>query len=149
AAALFVIVRVYHHHGADVPGGDVAPDSLPAEFSDPSAHEELPEVAVAAGDWPWWRGPKYDNVSTAKNVPTHWSEDENILWKVGVPGRGHSTPVVWGDALFLTTADEAKQEQILVALDRASGQARWQTVLHRGGFMATHKKNSQASASPA
>lgn len=129
-------------------GHGVAPEDL-TKLGDPSAHEILPEIVVPPGAWPWWRGPKHDNVCAAKNVPTRWSETENVLWKVPVPGRGHSTPIVWKDSIYLTTADEKKEEQILLALDRDSGTPRWQKVLHQGGFMKTNKKNSQASATPA
>jgi outer membrane protein assembly factor BamB len=53
--------------------------------------------------WPHWRGPAHDGVATA-NVPLTWSDTINVQWKIAIPGRGHSTPVIWGDRLFLTTA---------------------------------------------
>src|SRR5690349_7384938 len=58
-------------------------------------------------DWPWWRGPGRDGVSPAGgSLPVRWSETENISWKATVPGRGHSSPIVVGDRVVLTTADE-------------------------------------------
>src|ERR1700736_3625607 len=54
-------------------------------------------------DWPGWRGPSGNGISTLKNIPVSWSADRNIAWKTPVEGRGHSSPVVWGDRIFLTT----------------------------------------------
>ncbi len=56
-----------------------------------------------SNDWPGWRGPSLNGVSPLKDLPTSWSSDHNISWKVPVPGRGHSSPVVWGTRIFLTT----------------------------------------------
>jgi len=54
--------------------------------------------------WPTWRGPAVNGTAARGNPPVTWSESENIQWKVEIPGRGHSSPVVWGDKLFLQTA---------------------------------------------
>ncbi|MCX6915029.1 MAG: hypothetical protein NT167_18615, partial [Verrucomicrobia bacterium] len=62
--------------------------------------------ADADQDWPQFRGPHGDGTSAARNVPLTWSESNNIAWKVAVPGRGHSSPVVIGDRVWLTTALE-------------------------------------------
>src|SRR5687767_6207192 len=53
--------------------------------------------------WPQWRGPFFNGMARG-DAPTQWSDTSNIKWKVEVPGRGHSTPVIWGDRIFLTTA---------------------------------------------
>ena len=113
----------------------------------PAAEPILPEVAPA--DWPWWRGPTLDGKSRDRSAPTQWSATENVTWKTPVPGRGHSSPVLWGDRLFLTTADEAKQTQRVLAFDRKTGRAVWDTVAHTGGLDPKHEKNSHASATPA
>jgi outer membrane protein assembly factor BamB len=55
------------------------------------------------GQWPKWRGPD-DNGMARTDAPLHWSDTENIKWKAAIPGRGHSSPVLWGDKIFLTTA---------------------------------------------
>ena len=55
------------------------------------------------GQWPKWRGPD-DNGMARGDAPLHWSDTENIKWKAAIPGRGHSSPVLWGDKIFLTTA---------------------------------------------
>ena len=106
-----------------------------------------PEVAPA--DWPWWRGPTLDGKSRDQSAPTKWSATENVVWKTAVPGRGHSSPVLWGDRVFLTTADEAKQTQRVLAFDRTTGKPLWDTVAHTGGFEMKHEKNSHASGTPA
>src|SRR5687767_5206352 len=98
----------------------------------PAAEPALPDVAPA--DWPWWRGPTLDGKSRDRIAPTTWSATENVVWKVAVPGRGHSSPVLWGDRLFLTTADETAQTQRVLAFDRKTGKALWDTVVHTGGF---------------
>jgi len=53
--------------------------------------------------WPYWRGPAADGMASG-DAPLHWSDTKNVLWKTDIPGRGHSSPVVWGDRIFLTTA---------------------------------------------
>jgi len=60
-------------------------------------------LAVDPGQWPKWRGPD-DNGMARTDAPLHWSDTENIKWKAAIPGRGHSSPVLWGDKIFLTTA---------------------------------------------
>jgi outer membrane protein assembly factor BamB len=111
--------------------------------------KELPPVKPGTGDWPWWRGGQGDSSSTAKDLPTEWSEGKNILWKSPVPGRGHASPVLFGERIFLATAEEEPQVQSLVCLDRASGKRLWLTSIHSGNFMRKHPKNSHASATPA
>jgi outer membrane protein assembly factor BamB len=62
--------------------------------------------ALRADNWPQWRGPNYDDVSAEKEVPTEWSETNNIAWKLKLPGGGSGTPVVWGDHIFLTAEND-------------------------------------------
>src|SRR5437879_11431136 len=66
-----------------------------------AAFQLLP--ASDPGQWPKWRGPD-DNGMALTDAPLHWSETENIKWKAAIPGRGHSSPVLWGDKIFVTTA---------------------------------------------
>ena len=117
--------------------------------SDDSLRDAFPACQVPAEDWPWWRGPTGDG-NTIETAPLlKWSATSNVLWKIPVPGSGHASPSVWGDQLFVLTADEEAQAQSLIGYDRRSGRQRWLTVLHRGGFMVKHTKNSQATATPA
>lgn len=72
-----------------------------------------------------------------------------MAWQTPVPGRGHSSPSLWGERIFVSTADEQAQTKSLLCFDRATGKQLWEKVLHQGRFMHTHGKNSQASATPA
>jgi outer membrane protein assembly factor BamB len=105
----------------------------------------------AAGDWPRWRGPTADGVAEAnQQPPLKWSKTENVLWKAPVIGRGHSSPTVVGDQVFLATADEDKEIQSVLSFDRATGAARWKTDVHTGGLERKgNKKSTQASSSVA
>ncbi|GIW97166.1 MAG: dehydrogenase [Pirellulaceae bacterium] len=98
-------------------------------------------------DWPWWRGP-YRNGHAAPQCrpPVRFSEHEKVRWKVEVPGRGHSSPVVFADRVFLATADEQQQVQSVLAYRLADGAPLWQRPLSQGGFPENnHPKNTEAS----
>ncbi len=100
-------------------------------------------------NWPCWRGPRGDGTSLEKETPTRWSGTENVVWKVGVPGEGHSSPIVWEDRLFLTTALKETQERVLLCLDRKSGAKLWQQTVLQAPLEAKNNENSYASATPA
>jgi len=120
--------------------------------SHPSSAKAETETSAepATGNWPWWRGPNRDNIVVdPQDPPTRWSETENVIWKADVPGRGHATPCLWGDRLFLPTADDDTERQYVLCFDRSNGREVWRTQLHRGGFMPLHGKNSHASSTPA
>lgn len=101
--------------------------------------------AATEPDWPQFRGPRGDGISLAKDVPSTWSETNNLVWKVSVPGRGRSSPVVLGDRIWLTFAIEKnpRRERIgpddmqttehitleVICLDRAEGKIQWRTKL--------------------
>ncbi|MGA3187305.1 MAG: PQQ-binding-like beta-propeller repeat protein [Bryobacteraceae bacterium] len=75
----------------------------------------LNAIALAGvDDWPGWRGPTADGISPLKDIPSSWSADRNIAWKTPLEGRGHSSPVVWGDHIFLTTDVEGDAVEGLV-----------------------------------
>ena len=102
-------------------------------------------IARGATDWPQFRGPHADGTSDAKNPPLAWSETNNIAWKVPVMGRGRSSPVLLGDKLWLTTAEEKGVQRTrigsddmqtaehiglaVVCLSRATGKILWKTRL--------------------
>lgn len=119
------------------------------EITTDAAYDELPKIEVAPGDWPWWRGPNADGKALSATVPATWGPDENIIWSTEVPGDGHSSPVTWGKRIFLTSADMDQELQQLLCLNRENGDMLWSLTVHQGGFMRMHKKNSQASATPA
>ena len=108
----------------------------------------LPEAKIAPGDWPWWRGPARNGHSPDPAGPLKWSETENVVWKTPIPGKGHSSPVLIGNRVFLTTADEASQKQIALSLDRGTGKILWRTTIHEGNFGHKHSDNTFASGTP-
>ncbi len=81
-------------------------------------------ISNAEENWPQFRGPTGDGVAFGKGYPTTWSEKENILWKTPIHDKGWSSPVVWGDQIWLTTAKEDGTELFAVCLDRANGKVR-------------------------
>jgi outer membrane protein assembly factor BamB len=98
------------------PGGDSPPEGAPDKTGaiNPPAGEKLaaitrtdgaPSGSSHAENWPNWRGPNYDGISHESNLPTTWSENSNVLWKLEMPGMGGSTPAVWDKHIFLTRQD--------------------------------------------
>lgn len=120
--------------------------SRPAVFAQEKGIAEFPKLS-AQRDWPWWRGPSRNGIA-ATAAPVKFSDTEGALWKTPVPGRGHSSPTVVGDRVFLCTADEQKKVQSVVAFDRKSGDQLWMVEISRGGFPAkNHHKNTEATPS--
>lgn len=97
--------------------------------------------------WPGWRGPRGDGTTT-QTLPLKWSTTHNIAWKVSIPGKGHSSPIVWGERLFLTTCVESTKERCLLCLDRLSGKLLWQRTVLTAPLEDKHKLNSFASSTP-
>lgn len=111
------------------------------------AGKPAPAIRLSPADWPMWRGPNEDGVSTAGTAPTMWAETENIVWKAAIPGRGHSSPIIVGDRIYFETADDQQQVQSVICLNRADGLVVWQTEIHHGNFeKALHAENTQASS---
>ncbi len=108
-------------------------------------------ITFAPTDWPWWRGPNRNGVADGnQKPPMKWSETENVLWKSPVPGRGHGSPIVVGDQIFLATAQEQEAAQSVVCYDRKTGKQLWQTEVHRGGVVQKgNGKSTLASSTPA
>lgn len=104
---------------------------------------------AAAEDWPGWRGPRGDGTSSEKNLPLRWSADDNIAWKTTIPGTGHSSPIVVGERVFVTTCLLKEQQRILLALDRHDGRFLWQKVVLTAPLEPKHGLNSYASSTPA
>lgn len=104
--------------------------------------------APVVEDWPQWRGPRGDGTSLEKNVPTHWSATENIAWKAAVPGIGHSSPIVFGDKVFVTSCLEEKGQRLLLCFARQDGKLLWQKEVAHSELERKHKLNSFASSTP-
>ncbi len=106
-------------------------------------------ATVWAEEWPGWRGPRGDGTSEESGIPVRWSANENIAWRTDIPGSGHSSPVVWGDRVFLTTCIEKQQKRELLCLDRRGGKLLWQRVVLTAPLEHKHPLNSYASSTPA
>lgn len=85
-------------------------------------------ATITAADWPAWRGPTGQGHSEEKNLPLKWGgkNQENVKWKVALKDPGNSTPVIWGDRIFLTQANKGGSERSLICFARADGKIRWQ-----------------------
>jgi outer membrane protein assembly factor BamB len=134
-------------------------------------------VVVAAENWPQWRGPGGQGVSREAEVPLEWAPDRNITWKVALPGSGQSSPVVWGNRIFLTTAIEGEPipgakavEHVVdgkpfvhpdsvaadrrhtlkvIALDSETGKTVWEHTAYEGPvYDARHRRASFAASTP-
>jgi outer membrane protein assembly factor BamB len=104
---------------------------------------------VRAQEWPSWRGPTGDGICTETGIPVRWSATENIAWKTPVPGKGHSSPIIWGDRIFVTSADKKRQTRHLLAIDRRTGKILWQKTVLKARPERIHRLNSLASSTPA
>lgn len=103
-----------------------------------------------AEDWPQWRGPRGDGSSLEANIATQWDgpSGKNILWRVEIPGEGHSSPIVCGDRIFLTSCVTESTKRVLFCLHRDTGQQLWQSTVFAGQLETIHALNSRASGTP-
>ncbi len=109
----------------------------------------LVSSSAGAANWPAWRGPHGDGTCDETGLPTVWSDSENIAWKVELPDRGNSTPVIWGDRVFVTQAIEKEGKRLLLCFDRKSGRKLWEAGTEWKEPETTHGTNPYCSASPA
>jgi outer membrane protein assembly factor BamB len=123
-----------------------------------------------AENWPSWRGPDGLGISSEKGIPAQWDLSKNVKWKVEVPGLGHSSPIVWGNKIFVTTAVNSNPAEAnwekgfpmvnrnldasdiswkVLCYDKETGKRLWeQTAVTRKPVNGRHIKNSYASQSP-
>ena len=136
---------------------------------DPTA---LPEPTSAAGSWPSFRGPDAAGVADGMNLPETWNgtSGENILWRVAIPGLAHSSPVVWGDRVYITSAissfesatfkpglygdgdaskDRSSHRWVVQAFNKHNGELIWERVAYEGTpNEKRHMKSTYASPTP-
>jgi outer membrane protein assembly factor BamB len=98
--------------------------------------------------WPRWRGPSGQGLVPPGKYVNTWSPTTHVKWKVSLPGRGNSSPIVWGDRIYLTTAQDNGARLSLLAFRRADGQRVWEAVIPQEGIEHVHQKNGYASATP-
>ncbi|HMF18715.1 MAG TPA: PQQ-binding-like beta-propeller repeat protein [Gemmataceae bacterium] len=103
-------------------------------------------AASSAQEWTRFRGPNGSGISSA-NLPVRWTE-KDFNWKVKLPGRGHSAPVLWGQRIFVTSGDDKTGLRILLCLDARDGKQLWRKDFP-GPLSGKHEDNSFASATPA
>ena len=104
------------------------------------------EESQKLDEWTRFRGPNGSGIGTAKNLPVKWTE-KDFAWKTNLPGVGHSSPVLWGDRIFSTCADEQDGTQFVIAHDALTGKEIWKRQFESQKY-PHHKFNSFASASP-
>jgi outer membrane protein assembly factor BamB len=131
------------------------------------------EPGAQKGSWPSFRGPQASGVAERQNLPDQWNgkTGENILWRTPIPGLAHSSPVVWGNRIFVTTAsssdpnatfrpglygdgdaskDQSPHRWIIYALDKRTGKVLWERVAHQGVPVdKRHIKSTYANSTPA
>jgi outer membrane protein assembly factor BamB len=117
----------------------------------PRLAEEARMIEVAgegAKYWPRWRGPSGQGIVPPGKYANTWSPSQNVKWRVQVPGQGNSSPILWGDRIFLTTAHDGGARLSLVAFQRADGRKLWETFVPQARQESVHQKNGHASATP-
>ena len=106
-------------------------------------------VSVAAAEnWPQFRGPTGQGISAEHDLPSRWSATENIAWKVAVPGEGWSSPIVWEDRIFLTSAMDGGKSCRVICVDRRDGKILWNTEVFKQNQEKKQEKNSLATPTP-
>jgi outer membrane protein assembly factor BamB len=104
-------------------------------------------AAPAGADWPGWRGPTRDGQAVAgQTVPLKWSETENVVWRSALPGKGHGSPTISGNRIYLAIGDTVPEEQRVICLERATGKIVWESVVHRGKVDETGERNSSPAS---
>ncbi|MBL9171103.1 MAG: PQQ-binding-like beta-propeller repeat protein [Verrucomicrobiales bacterium] len=105
--------------------------------------------SLSAADWPNWRGPQLNGISSESHFPTEWSKTKNVRWRVALPERGNSTPIVWGDRIFITQAIEKEHRRTVMCFRRSDGKLLWQKGTTYAHAEKTHGDNPYCAASPA
>jgi outer membrane protein assembly factor BamB len=119
----------------------------------PVVLEPTVEMIVPQGEaqkyWPRWRGPSGQGYVNGSGYLDTWSDTENVLWKVPVPGMSNSSPIVWGDQIIMATAHDSGAKKSLVAFRRSDGSKVWETFAPDASAEFQHPKNGHASGTPA
>ncbi len=105
-------------------------------------------IGEGARFWSRWRGPSGQGFVAPGKYANTWSPTTNIKWRVPIPGAGNSSPIVWADRLYVTTAQEGGSKLSLMAYARADGRQLWETFVPQEGVEHVHQKNGHASATP-
>ena len=106
----------------------------------------LAASSAHAANWPQWRGPTFNGSTDEENLPSEWSQTENVAWTAKLPGAAASTPIIWGDRLFLSGVDAEKDTLQAMCFDRATGKLLWQHDVARGTRKDERSNFASASA---
>jgi outer membrane protein assembly factor BamB len=131
----------------------------PPENRDDVRHDMRSSIAIAllmtgsvtlatAEPWGCWRGPRADSTCFDESIPVNW-DPAGASWKIELPGKGHASPIVWGDRVCTITGLPASKERVLLCLDRVTGKMLWQQTVVQGPLENLHDENSYASGTPA
>lgn len=104
-------------------------------------------IDPVSGDanWPRFRGPDGTGHTAEKGLPVSW-DAKAVVWKTALKGQGQSVPVIWGDRIFLTSAEENGKQRLVICVDRKNGKILWEQVAWKGTPEASHAMNGWASA---
>lgn len=105
----------------------------------------LGTATAHAENWPQWRGPHWNGVSSEKNIPTEWGGDKNVAWRLPLPGRAGATPAVWGERIFVTSVHG---EELLLMCIGTDGKEQWRQVVGRGEEPTRGDEGDTAGPSP-
>lgn len=154
AARFLAILRdEYAFRGKKAPFDEGA-RAPPGAAAEAAAGPEIPIEPIlpapgAEREWPRWRGPSGMGLSDEQGLPVRWSPAENVAWKTEVPGAGNSSPVIWGERIFITTASDQGKRRSLACVSRSGGALLWvkdaPATAPEGRVIA---KNGYASATP-
>jgi outer membrane protein assembly factor BamB len=149
----------------------VVPERRITRTTAPGAHR-LPRAAAVTGSWPSFRGRDASGVADGQRLPDTWdgATGKNVLWRTPIPGLAHSSPIVWGDTIFVTSAissrtdatfkpglygdgdaseDRSIHKWVLYAIDKRTGRIRWERIAREGAPRnKRHIKSTYASATP-
>lgn len=106
----------------------------------------LLHLNLSAANWPAWRGPLGTGICEERNLPVQWSRTNNVKWRIPLSERGNSTPIIWGDRVFLTQPNGTRRS--LLCLRRADGKREWESSITSAENEPTHATNPYCSASP-
>lgn len=109
----------------------------------------LPSVTTLGGDWPGFRGPHGNGISSESGFPTHWSPDENIKWRIPLPEKGNGSPIVVGEKIFLLYAEDDGKKRSTLCFDRKDGSELWKQTVEYSKVEETHKTNPYCPSTPA
>lgn len=101
---------------------------------------------VSAENWPGWRGPSGNGLSSEKNLPAEWSPTKSVAWKLPLPGPAGASPIVWDKQIFLTSVND--QDELVLIVIGTDGKTQWQQVVAKGNQKARGDEGNSASPSP-